>query len=116
LQQEADVQFVNDPDWSGASVGDVLTAAAGDEYLTVVFLVDGITIREPDRTLLAVKNPCDDEWDDGESQQWAALRRPFRIALQEVHGLHVARALGGMDFEQFAEVAQQAPDGVFRGF
>jgi hypothetical protein len=117
LQQEADVQFVNDPEWSGADVSELLAAAAGDEYLSVVFLVDGITIREGQRTLLAVNVPCEDEWgDDEESQEWAALGRPFRITPQEVHGLHVDRALGNMDFEEYAEVAQQAPDGIFRGF
>ncbi|MFC5906037.1 DUF6924 domain-containing protein [Streptacidiphilus monticola] len=81
-QQDADVQFVDDPAWSEASVDEVL--AVVDEYLSVVFLADAITMREPRRALLAVKVLDDEEWEDDEdSGAWAELGRPFRIVPAE---------------------------------
>ncbi|WP_409468594.1 DUF6924 domain-containing protein [Streptomyces sp. HC307] len=100
--QDADTDvpcFVDDPQWDGASVDDVLAAVAADEelrkHLRVVFLADRLTMEAVDQPLLVVTTTTRDECEDDEEWEFVVeYGREFRA----VHGLLMGHQAGdGLD-------------------
>lgn len=100
-------------EWDGASVDDVISVVVPDEYLPVVFVADKQTTAGPEHLFLAVtaKSPEDESYQDT-----IEYGRVFRILPGQMPGLHANLDLANMDFQEFAAVAQNDPEGVFRGF
>jgi hypothetical protein len=101
---ESTSYVVNDREWDGATSETVKRAVPADSDLWVVFLADSETMTSPEHTLLAVN--LDDDGGDAE----------FRILPNEASGMGVSLGLGNMEYEEWAEVAAQNVDGVFRNF
>jgi len=80
-QYEADVRFIDDPAWSGATVDEVLSAVRGDDSLAVVFLADRTTMQAKRHPLLAVttltREECVDEEDYEQLTEFGS--EPFRV-------------------------------------
>lgn len=74
------------------------------------FLADRLAQQEADHPVIAV---CLYSYPDGPD----TVGRTFRVIADEV-GASVSPnlALANMDFDEFADEADRAPDGVFRGF
>ncbi|MFE7266521.1 DUF6924 domain-containing protein [Streptomyces sp. NPDC057592] len=53
-QYEAQIHFINDPVWAGATADEVLTAVSADEDLSVVFLADRVSMQAEHHPLLAI--------------------------------------------------------------
>ena len=114
---EADVYFVSDAAWSGASVDEVLAVVTGDEYLDVVFLADKLTMHDGLHALLAVTTVTRADYtDDEDYESTTRYGRQFRTVPAEIHSIHVNLALGNMGFEEFAQAAAEDEDGTFRSF
>jgi hypothetical protein len=111
---EAVVHLVDDPVWAGATPDEVQAAAEADDEISVVFLADSTTMREPHHALLAVRAVPGEQWDDEESEEWAALGLPFRTEPRAVHDVYANLSIANMDFEEFAEAAREDPEGVLR--
>ncbi|MBU3868286.1 hypothetical protein KN815_30835 [Streptomyces sp. 4503] len=100
--------LVDDRAFAGASPDDVISAAAAEPALEVVFLADAATMTG-DHPLLAVSTRGQ-ELEDGDLE----LDREFRLAPPEVNLMHVNLAIGHMDFWEFAYHAALSADGVLR--
>lgn len=96
----ADLSFVSDPAFAGMTVEQVaaLTTAS---YRTFLFIVDHVTVTDPEMPLVAV-----DMHD--EPGRW------FRVVPGRVWSVENNLSLANMDFREFA--AHADPDSVFRGF
>ncbi|XVU28940.1 DUF6924 domain-containing protein [Actinoplanes sp. CA-054009] len=117
LDNEGSYTFVEDPAWAGATVEDVVEAAAEDEYLSVVFVADEVTVGGPERLLLAVSPAQPEDYEDADDYQATIeFGRSFRIVPAEIPSFHANLDVGNMGFEEFAAVAGKDPAGVFRGF
>ncbi|MGP3942644.1 DUF6924 domain-containing protein [Streptomyces sp. 6N106] len=100
--------LLDDRAFAGASPADVISAAAAEPALEVVFLADAATMTG-DHPLLAVSTRSQ-ELEDGDME----LDRAFRLTPPNVNVMHVNLAIGHMDFWEFAYHAARATDRVLR--
>jgi hypothetical protein len=91
---------VSDPDFAGLTASDAAALAGDDGGLTFAFLADAEAINGPEHSVLAV----DLSDDPG---------RSFRVAPWELGTVQANLEIANMDFAEFADAAG---DGVFRGF
>lgn len=105
---EVRTYLVDDRAFAGAGPDDVLSAAAAEPALEVVFLADAATMTG-DHTLLAVSTGSQ-ELEDGDIE----LNREFRLFPPAVNLMHVNLAIAHMDFWEFAYNAALTTDGVLR--
>ncbi|MFB7294208.1 DUF6924 domain-containing protein [Actinacidiphila glaucinigra] len=114
-QYEAEVHFVNDPAWAGATVEEVLCAVRADEDVSVVFLVDQETMKDEVHALLAVTTLTRDECvDDEDYEQLTEFGREFRTVPAGVHEIYANLSIANLGFEEFAGWAHDDPEGTFR--
>ncbi len=109
-------QIVDDPAYAGATVDEVLAAAAGDTMLRVLFIADAATMCGA-HPLLAVSTLTRAECAD-EERFTGEMRfgREFRVTPSAVAEVHGNLAIATMSFVEFAESAAGDPEGVHRGF
>lgn len=114
---EADVHFIDDPAWSGATVDEVLSAVRGDGRLAVVFLADGTAMHAESHPLLAVTTLTREECVDEEDyEQLTEFGRDFRVTPARRHEVHANLSIGNLGFEEFAAWAHDDPEGILRSF
>jgi hypothetical protein len=101
-------EVVDDPDWAGASVDDVVAATEGGDYLSVIFVADRRTIRDSDHPFVAVATPGELDADD-----WPP-ETTFRIVPDQIQQFQTDVDVGYRDFADYATSAKT--QGVFRGF
>lgn len=102
----ANVEFTEDPDLSGLDEAEIVAAfprAYPHQYEhPVLFVVDSVTVRSPDRPLLVIDlNERD-------------TSKPFRAVPRQVQAIENNLSIANMDFFEFADSVDG--DGVFRGF
>lgn len=95
------VYFLDDAEFQGLSVPDLLTCLPDDYGHFFLFVVDAIAITTPEHPILAV--------DLGDQRG-----RSFRAIPSTVQSIQNNLSLANMDFFEFAESADK--DGIFRGF
>ncbi|MFI6871642.1 DUF6924 domain-containing protein [Nocardia sp. NPDC050406] len=100
---EYGLTVVDSPEFQAATTEDLPKLLTSQYY---VYIVDELTIRDPEHPLLAVE--C-----DGDGEPGAGLPS-FRILPREVALAEVNLTLANMDFEDFASAVDA--DKVFRGF
>ncbi|CAM5276777.1 hypothetical protein SAVIM338S_00070 [Streptomyces avidinii] len=111
---DAQVCFVNDPVWAGATADEVLRAVSADEELSVVFLADQVTMGSAHQALLAVTTIPREEYERFEEYEGIrAFGSEFRTTPAGVHDIHANLSIANMDFEEFAAAAHEAPDQVY---
>ncbi|MGW1463391.1 DUF6924 domain-containing protein [Streptomyces sp. NPDC002308] len=116
----AEVRFhlIDDPRWDGATVEEIVRAAAAVENLFVVFLADAVTMRSPSRALLALDLFADEDEDLDPVYYQEPIDNPpareFRTVPGEVHAVQLDLALSNVDFHELAAMASEDPEGVFR--
>lgn len=96
----AELSFVSDPAFTGLSP-EQAAALPSECYRAFLFLVDGVTITDPEMPLVVVDR----------------LRQPgrwFRVVPGEMWSVENNLSSANMDFHEFANHVD--PDGVFRGF
>ncbi|MFJ2744419.1 DUF6924 domain-containing protein [Streptomyces sp. NPDC087440] len=107
------------PEWEGARADEVFARAAEDEELSVVFLADRHTMESPVRALLALNLGWEDPagLDPVYDQELIEAPEPreLRLVPGAVHVVHANLQVANMDFAEFAEAAEEEPDGVLRG-
>jgi len=114
-ESESGVHLVDDPTWAETSVDEVLAVVSTDEYLSVVFLADRMTMQADHHALLAVTTVTREDLDDDEEYEaMIEFGREFRTAPVGVQEIHANLEIANMDFEEFAAVAQNDPEGVYR--
>lgn len=112
---DAEVHFVDDPAWAGATVDEVLAAVRADEDLAVVFLADRTTLRAGGHALLAVTTLTRQEClDDEDYERLTEFGREFRTVPAGVHGIHANLSIGNLGFEEYAGWAHDDPEGILR--
>ncbi|MEU3795916.1 DUF6924 domain-containing protein [Streptomyces fructofermentans] len=114
---EAQVYFVDDPAWAGATADEVLEAVSADEELSVVFLADHVTMHSTHQGLLAVTTIPKDDYE--QLEEYEGIRefgREFRTTPAGVHDIYANLSTANMDFEEFAEAAGEDPQKVFSSF
>lgn len=98
---QARVNCVSDPAYDGLTVEPLVAfAPKGDDH-TFTFVVDRITLTNPDRPLLVV-----DLYDEP--------RRTFRVIPREMWSVENNLSIVNVDYGEFADSVD--PDGFFRGF
>ena len=116
-QYKACVHLVDDPAWEGATVDEVLTAVRGDENLAVVFLADRMSMQSRSLALLAVTTLTREECvDDEDYEQLTEFGREFRTVPAGVDDVHANLSIGNLGFEEFAALAHDDPEGIYRSF
>ena len=95
------VDFVSDPAYDGISSEQLLTLIPHGYTHTFLFVVDQITLSQPDRPILVI-------------DLYTEPGRTFRVIPSEMWGVENNLSLANMDFEEFAEAVDA--DGIFRGF
>jgi hypothetical protein len=95
----ANVDFVNDRQYDGATA-DALVAEAPDSQ-QLLFVADRVALTHPEQPVLAV-------------YYFDSPFRTIRVIPSELWGVENNISLANMDFEEFAE--NVGPDGIFRGF
>jgi hypothetical protein len=113
---DACVHFVDDSAWDGATVDEVLAVVRADEYLSVVFIADTVTMTTETQPLLAVTTAAPDSLDNEDYDHTVQFGREFRTIPGGVHWIEANLSLANMGYEEYAEAACGEPDGVFRGF
>ncbi|MGW1530898.1 DUF6924 domain-containing protein [Streptomyces aureus] len=114
---EAHVHFVDDPDWAGATVDEVLNAVRADDDLAVVFLADRTTMQAESHALLAVTTLTREECvDDEDYEQLTEFGREFRVVPAGVHDVHANLSIGNLGFEEYAAQAHDDPERIYRSF
>jgi hypothetical protein len=99
---QAYVDFVDDQQWDGISVDELVALSGRDtSHRSYLFVVDATTITGEEHAVLVV----DVLTEPG---------RTFRAIPSEMWGVENNLSLGNMDFAEFADSADE--DGVFRGF
>ena len=97
---EANVEFVSDPEFEGLKP-ELLPELMPDDSQTFAFIVDHITIDEPEHPVLVV-------------DLYNEPGRTFRTISSKMWAVENNLSIGNMGFEEFAEAVGR--DGVFRGF
>jgi len=97
----ANVTFAEDRSFAAAAVAELIAAAAAGMYRTFMFVVDGVTIREPEHPVLVI-DLADEPG------------RTFRVIPSEMWSVENNLSLANMDFEDFSEAVDAG--GVYRGF
>ncbi|MFH8628013.1 DUF6924 domain-containing protein [Streptomyces vietnamensis] len=116
-QYEAQVHVIDDRAWAEASTDDVLAAVRTDEYLSVVFLADRMTMEIGSHALLAVTTASREEFEEEEDYEaLIEFGHEFRTVPAGVHDVHANLNIGNMGFEEYAEEAKKDPEGTYRSF
>jgi hypothetical protein len=97
---QANLEFVDDAAYNGASVEDIIAARPANDT-SFLFLADRETMVNPEHPALVV-------------ELYGGSGRTFRVVPNEMWGVENNLSLCNMDWEEFAESVD--PDGVFRGF
>ncbi|MEU9456248.1 hypothetical protein [Streptomyces sp. NPDC048277] len=114
---EAQVHFIDDPAWAGATVDEALNAVCADENLAVVFLADRTTMQAESHALLAITTLTrEDCVDDEDYEQLTEFGREFRTVPAGVHDVHANLSIGNLGFEEYAAWAHDDPEGIYRSF
>ncbi|MFE3113277.1 DUF6924 domain-containing protein [Kitasatospora indigofera] len=108
------VHVVDDPAWDGADADAVVAAVSADEELSVVFLADSTTMRDHDRTLLAVAVLTRDEC--GSDEEFEASGGRVRTVAAGIEDIHANLSIANLDFADVRDAARLDPAGVFRSF
>jgi len=102
----AHVEFVEDQTLTGLDAAGIVAGypcAYPHRYRhPVLFVVDAVTVREPEHPLLVV--------DLNENHK----NRHFRTLPRQIQSIENNLSIANMDFVEFAQAA--SPDGIFRGF
>ena len=96
----ANVAFVDDATFNGATPADLLSLVPSDPEYACLFVVDKQTVADADHPILVLAPPGEDG-------------APFRVVVRELWAVENNLTLANMDFEEFADAVD--PDGVFRG-
>ncbi len=97
------VNFLSDPEYEGITTEQLLSLIPQNPYHTFIFIVDQVTLSQPDYPILVVD--LDLYYEPG---------RTFRVIPSEMWGVENNLSLANMDFDDFADNVD--PDGVFRDF
>ena len=95
------VEFLSDPEYHGITLEQLLSLIPQGSDHTFIFIVDQITLSQPDNPILVVD----------------LIREPgrtFRVIPSEMWGVENNLSIANMDFEEFVDAVDE--DGVFRGF
>lgn len=95
------VECIDDPDYAGLTVEQLVVMAPNDRGQPFVFLVDRLTLTSPEHPVLVV-DLCNHPG------------RTFRVIPREIWGVENNLSIANMDFDEFAERVDS--DGIFRGF
>ena len=95
------VECVSDSAFEGFSLEEILALASESSYRTFLFIVDRVTIADPEHPVLVV---------DLIEQPG----RTFRVVPGEMWAVENNLSIANMDFAEFAEAVDET--GVFRGF
>jgi hypothetical protein len=95
------VEFYEDITYRNLTTEDVLENVPRDYKHTFLFVIDEVTVSNPDFPVLVVNLS-------------APRGRSFRAIPSEIQGIENNLSIANMDFEDFAEAVDE--DGVFRGF
>ncbi|WP_246284567.1 DUF6924 domain-containing protein [Gordonia asplenii] len=101
---QAALTCIDNPENEGLAP-DQLLARIGDGPPMFAFIVDAVTISDPEMPILAL--------DCGDSE-YREPGRTFRVIPSEVCGIENNLSIANMDFRDFADAADD--DGTFRGF
>lgn len=108
---------VDDPAWAGASADEIRQAVLAHEglgeTLSAAFVADRTTMRSPHHALLAVLTAGPEDFEDEEDYAAAVeYGTEFRVVPAGAYEVHANLDIGNMGFEEYAEAARDAPDGV----
>lgn len=98
---QAYVEFVNDPEFEGLTVPQLLKLIPEGSDQTFMFLVDHRTVTDPEHPLMIV-------------DLFEERGRTFRVTPAGMAMVENNLSIANMDWEDFADNA--GDDGVFRGF
>jgi hypothetical protein len=98
----AHVTFISDASYAALAVDDVLSCMPEEFAHTFLFIVDHVTLSQPDHLVLVV-------------DLWSQRGRRFRVVPTEMWSVENNLSISNMGFEEFADVAD-ANGGIFRGF
>jgi hypothetical protein len=99
----ANVEFVSDPAFDGATLDQLLALSSQGPYVLFMFVADKLALTHPEQPVLVIE--LDPQGDFG---------RTFRVIPSEMWGVENNLSIANMDFEDFAGSADL--DGIFRGF
>ncbi|MEV5957380.1 hypothetical protein AB0M11_27045 [Streptomyces sp. NPDC051987] len=112
---EASVHFVDDPAWADATAEQILPVVSADENLAVVFLADRTTMGTGDHPLLAVTTLTREECvDDEDYDRLTEFGTEFRTTPAGVHDIHANLSIGNLGFEEYAALAHDDAEGLYR--
>jgi hypothetical protein len=95
------VDCVSDLQFEGVTIKELISRAAAGPFRTFCFVVDGVTLADPEHPILVV----DLHTEPG---------RSFRVVPREMWGVENNLSIANMDFAEFAGAVDS--QGVFRGF
>ena len=98
---KAYVDFVSDPAYDGLTQEKLLSLIPQGSPRTFIFIVDRITLSDPDRPILVM-------------DLYTEPGRTFRVVPREMWAIENNLSIANMDFAEFAEAVDR--EGVFRGF
>jgi hypothetical protein len=96
-----EVEVIDDPAYAGLLPDDLIAPGFARNDHTYVFLVDSVTMTDPEHPVLVV-----DLWEDP--------GRTFRVVPEQFSSVETTLSDSHVDFSDVADNA--SPDGVFRGF
>ncbi|MFK0050204.1 DUF6924 domain-containing protein [Streptomyces sp. NPDC090741] len=109
------VYIVDDPQWTGITPAQALCeASAYAERRGVVYLADRASMQETPVTLLALSLLTREQCESDE--EFEAYGGAFRVVPYGIHEMNANLMIANLDFGDFADVARDDPEGVFRGF
>ncbi|MEV7173941.1 hypothetical protein AB0O18_30100 [Streptomyces sp. NPDC093224] len=109
------VHIVDDPKWAGLTPAQVLSeASAHAEWRGVAYLADRASMGERPVTLLALSLRTREQCDSDE--EFEGRGGSFRVVPYGMHEMNANLMIANLDFGDFADVARDDPEGVFRGF
>ncbi|GHH80344.1 hypothetical protein GCM10018793_35300 [Streptomyces sulfonofaciens] len=114
---EATVHVVDDPGFAGVSTEDLPAAVGADTCPYPVFVADRTTMQADHHALLAVTTATpelvgDDTW----YEEMVQYGGQFRTVPGGVSEIHANLYVSNMDFQEFAGLALDDPEGVHRSF
>jgi uncharacterized protein DUF6924 len=95
------VDFVSDPEFEGVEVERLPSLIAPDKYRSFIFLVDRMTLSDPEHPVLVV-------------DLLEEPGRTFRVIPHEMWSVENNLSLANLDFQDFYDSVDS--DGIFRGF